>query len=76
MQEYPIGVGMGLTAENLAEKYSISRADQDAFAVQSHQRAARAIKEGKFKAEIISVPVPRPKKDPLEFDLTNMSDRM
>ena len=67
MQEYPIGVGMGLTAENLAEKYSISRADQDAFAVQSHQRAAIAIKGGKFKNEIISVPVSRPKKDPLEF---------
>ena len=57
MQEYPIGVGMGLTAENLAEKYGISREEQDAFAVQSHQRAAKAIREGKFKAEIIPVPV-------------------
>jgi len=69
MQEYPIGVGMGLTAENLAEKYSIPRSDQDGFAVQSHQRAARAIKEGKFKREIIPVPVPRPKKDPLQFEI-------
>ncbi len=68
MQEYPIGVGMGLTAENLAEKYGISREDQDAFAVQSHQRATRAIRDGKFKAEIIPVSVPRPKKEPLVFD--------
>lgn len=68
MQEYPIGVGMGLTAENLAEKYGISREDQDAFAVQSHQRATRAIREGKFKAEIVPVSVLRPKKEPLVFD--------
>lgn len=67
MQEYPIGVGMGLTAENLAEKCGISRQDQDAFAVQSHQRAAKAIRDGKFKPEIIPVAVPRPKKEPLEF---------
>ena len=69
MQEYPIGVGMGLTAENLAQKYSISRADQDAFAVQSHQRAAQAIKQGQFKREIVPVPVPRPKKDPVNFEV-------
>ncbi|MCX5861086.1 MAG: thiolase family protein [Desulfomonile sp.] len=68
MQEYPIGVGMGLTAENLAEKYGILRGEQDEFAVQSHQKATRAIQEGKFKAEIIPVPVPRPKKEPLLFD--------
>ncbi|MBI4962100.1 MAG: thiolase family protein [Desulfomonile tiedjei] len=68
MQEYPIGVGMGLTAENLAEKYGITREEQDAFAVRSHQRAARAIQEGKFRAEILPVPVGRPKKEPLIFD--------
>ncbi|MGB6067003.1 MAG: thiolase family protein [Desulfomonilaceae bacterium] len=68
MQEYPIGVGMGLTAENLAEKYGISREDQDAFAVLSHQKAARAIQDEKFKAEIIPVPVARPKKEPILFD--------
>lgn len=68
MQEYPIGVGMGLTAENLAEKYGIPRREQDEFALLSHQRAARAIQEGKFKAEIIPVPVVRPKKEPLFFD--------
>jgi len=68
MQEYPIGVGMGLTAENLAEKYDISREDQDAFAVQSHQRAAKAIRAGKFKAEIVPVQVPRGRKEPIVFD--------
>ncbi len=68
MQEYPIGVGMGLTAENLAEKYGISRQEQDEFALLSHERAARAIQEGKFKEEIIPVPVTRPKGEPLLFD--------
>lgn len=68
MQEYPIGVGMGLTAENLAEKFGISRQEQDGFAVLSHQRATAAIRDGKFKSEIMPVTVPRPKKDPLVFD--------
>lgn len=67
MQEYPIGVGMGLTAENLAEKYGISREEQDAFAVQSHQKAAKAIQEGKFKAEIVPVPLSS-KKGPALFE--------
>ncbi len=47
---------MGLTAENVAERFGISREDQDRFALSSHQKAARAIKEGKFKEEIIPVP--------------------
>ena len=68
MQEPPIGVGMGLTAENLAEKYKISRQEQDEFAVLSHQRAAKAIDEGKFKAEITPFPIPQRKKAPLLFD--------
>lgn len=68
MQEYPIGVGMGLTAENLAEQYQISREEQDALALLSHQRAAKAIKEKKFEAEITPVSVPRRKKDPIVFD--------
>ena len=50
-------MGMGLTAENVAEQYHISREDQDAFALRSHQRAAAAIKEGKFEAETVPVPV-------------------
>ncbi len=48
---------MGLTAENVAQHYQISRADQDAFALRSHQRAIAAIQAGRFEAEIIPVPV-------------------
>jgi acetyl-CoA acyltransferase len=47
---------MGLTAENVAEKFKISREDQDRFALGSHQKAAKAIKEGKFKEEILPIP--------------------
>ncbi|WP_129125489.1 thiolase family protein [Geomonas oryzae] len=50
---------MGITAELLAAKYGISREDQDAFALGSHQKAARAIAEGKFAEEIIPVPASR-----------------
>ena len=48
-------LGMGLTAENVAEKYAISREDQDLFAFRSHQRALAAIDGGKFEAEIVPV---------------------
>lgn len=68
MQEPLIGVGMGLTAENLAEQYNISRREQDEFAALSHQRAVKAIKEGKFKAEITPYPIPQRKKAPILFD--------
>ncbi|MBN2034478.1 MAG: acetyl-CoA C-acetyltransferase [Deltaproteobacteria bacterium] len=68
MQEPLIGVGMGLTAENLAEKYSISRQEQDEFAVLSHQRATKAIDEGKFKDEITPFMIPQRKKAPIVFD--------
>jgi acetyl-CoA acyltransferase len=47
---------MGLTAENVAEKFGITREEQDRFALLSHQKAAKAIKEGKFKEEIIPIP--------------------
>ena len=50
-------MGMGHTAEQVAKKYGISREDQDAFAVRSHQRAAKAIAEGKFVDEIVPVDV-------------------
>ena len=45
----------GVTAENVATKYDVTREEQDAFAMQSHQRACAAIKAGKFKAEIVPV---------------------
>ncbi|MBB5181331.1 acetyl-CoA C-acetyltransferase/acetyl-CoA acyltransferase 2 [Planomicrobium koreense] len=51
------GAGMGMTAEKLAEQYSISREEQDAFAVESHQRAARATENGVFAKEIVGVEV-------------------
>ncbi|KRF65000.1 acetyl-CoA acetyltransferase [Bacillus sp. Soil768D1] len=50
-------MGMGHTAEAVAKKYGISREEQDAFAVRSHQRAAKAIAEGKFSDEIVPVDV-------------------
>jgi acetyl-CoA C-acetyltransferase len=59
---------MGLTAENLAEKYSISREEQDTFALQSQERAADAIESGRFKEEIVPVEVPQRKGDPVVFD--------
>lgn len=46
-------IGMGITAENVAKKYGISREDQDEFAFQSHQKAVDAVKSGRFKDEII-----------------------
>jgi acetyl-CoA acyltransferase len=56
---------MGETAENLAERYSISRADQDAFAYSSQLKATAAQKKGRFAKEIIAVPIPQKKGDPL-----------
>ncbi|TDE85701.1 thiolase family protein [Deinococcus sp. S9] len=56
-------IGMGLTAENVAAKYGISREDQDRFALRSHQKAAAARDAGKFKEEIVPVPV---RKDTLQ----------
>lgn len=50
-------LGMGLTAEQVAERYKVSREDQDAFALRSHQRAIAAIEGGKFKDEIVPVEV-------------------
>ncbi|MBN1995535.1 MAG: thiolase family protein [Anaerolineae bacterium] len=64
---YPI-ISLGETAENIAEEMSISRADQDAFALESHRRAVAAIETGKFKDEIIPIAVPQRKGDPLIVD--------
>lgn len=62
------GYHMGITAENLAEKYGITREEQDEFAAASQQKAEKAIKEGKFKDEIIPVEIPQRKGDPVIFD--------
>lgn len=59
LQQEDVGVSypMGLTAENVALKYNVSREAQDAYAVESHQRAAKAQDTGKFEDEIVSIPV-------------------
>jgi 3-oxoadipyl-CoA thiolase len=59
---------MGETAENVAEQDVVSREDQDAFALESQQRAAAAIAAGTFRQEIVPVPVPQPKGDPILFE--------
>lgn len=59
---------MGITAENVAEKYGINRAVQDEFAVASQNKAEAAIKSGKFKDEIFPLSIPQRKGDPLVFD--------
>jgi acetyl-CoA C-acetyltransferase len=56
----PFGIGhMGVTAENVADKYDISRQRQDEFAVESHRRASEAIREGRFKDQIVPLTVGR-----------------
>jgi len=59
---------MGNTAENLAEKFSISRADQDQFAFWSQSKASAAQKNGRLAKEITAIEIPRRKQDPLVFD--------
>lgn len=59
---------MGVTAENVAKEWNVSREAMDELALQSQQRAEAAIKEGKFKEEIAPVTIPQKKKDPIVFD--------
>ncbi|GMG95539.1 acetyl-CoA C-acetyltransferase [Tepidimicrobium xylanilyticum] len=59
---------MGITAENIAEQWNITREEQDQFALNSQLRAEKAIKEGRFKDEIVPVEVPQRKGDPLIVD--------
>ncbi|MEI7529434.1 MAG: acetyl-CoA C-acetyltransferase [Elusimicrobiota bacterium] len=59
---------MGITAENLAAKYGITREQQDAFAAHSQNKAEQAIKDGRFGDEIVPVMIPQRKGDPLPFD--------
>ena len=62
------GYHMGITAENIAEKYDISRGEQDELGALSHARARKAIAEGIFKKEIVPVSIPQRKGDPVIFD--------
>jgi acetyl-CoA C-acetyltransferase len=59
---------MGITAEEVASRYGISRADQDAFAAESQRRAVQAIQNGSFRPEIVPVPIPQKKGDPIAMD--------
>jgi len=56
---------MGETGENVAERYGVSREDQDAFALESHQRAVAAAEAGRLDDEIVTIDVPQPKGDPV-----------
>jgi 3-oxoadipyl-CoA thiolase len=56
--------GMGETAENVAERFGVSREDQDAYALASHERAVRAQREGTFEREIVPVEIPQRRGDP------------
>jgi len=58
-------IGMGETAENVAKKHGISREDQDAFALESHRKAAAATEGGRFEAEVLPVTVPQRKGEPV-----------
>jgi acetyl-CoA C-acetyltransferase len=64
----PFGVGhMGVTAENLVEKWKLTREEQDALAMESHRRAAHAIKEGRFKSQIVPITI-KSRKGEVIFD--------
>ncbi len=68
VERFGVISGMIETAENLAKDYGITREEADAFAVRSHQNAAAAWDEGKFDAQLVPVPVPQRKGDPVLFD--------
>lgn len=62
------GYHMGVTAENVAKRYNISRQEQDRFGLASQEKARAAIQEGRFKEEIVPVEIPQKKGAPLVFD--------
>ena len=64
----PIPGGMVETAENLAREYEIARTEQDEYALRSHQRAVSAQNEGRFDKEIVAIPVPQRRGDPVPFE--------
>jgi acetyl-CoA C-acetyltransferase len=66
---------MGITAENVAKQYEVSRADQDALALASQQKAAAAQESGRFKDEIVPVVLPQKKGDPIVFDTDEFINR-
>jgi 3-oxoadipyl-CoA thiolase len=65
MEERYSTEAMGETAENVAERYGVSREDQDAFALESHRRAVAAMEDGRFDDEMVTVEAPQPKGPPV-----------
>jgi 3-oxoadipyl-CoA thiolase len=63
-----IAVSLGETAENVAERYGVTREEQDRFALESQRRAAAAIREGRFRDEIVPVPIPQRRGETVLFD--------
>ncbi|MFO7602151.1 MAG: acetyl-CoA C-acetyltransferase [Candidatus Desulfacyla sp.] len=63
------GNTMGETAENVAERWRVRREDQDQFALESQEKAARAMEQNLFKDEIVPVPIPQKKGDPVRFSM-------
>lgn len=61
-------IHMGITAENIAEQYGLTREQQDEFSAWSQQKAEQAVKSGRFQEEIVPVSIPQKKGDPLVFD--------
>jgi acetyl-CoA C-acetyltransferase len=68
VERFGVITGMIETAENLAKDYGVTREEADAYAVRSHQNAARAWDEGKFEAQLVPVPVPQRKGEPVMFE--------
>jgi acetyl-CoA C-acetyltransferase len=66
---------MGITAENVAKEHNVDRATQDKFALASQQKAAAAQDAGRFKEEIVAVPIPQRKGDPISFDSDEFINR-
>ena len=66
---------MGRLTENVAEKWSISRQEQDRFSLQSYQRAQQATREGRFREQIVPVPIPQRKGPPQLFDKDEVAQR-
>ena len=68
-------IHMGMTAENIAERYGITKEDQDIFSVGSQNKAVAAIDAGRFKDEIVPVPIPQKKGEPILFDTDEFPKR-
>ena len=67
-ERFGVIAGMIETAENLAKQYEVSREEQDEYSLRSHQRAVAAAESGKFDSQVVAVPIPQRRGDPVDFD--------